>query len=40
MLHFVSVCCLVCELGHDGSRAAAEVFKGVSVCLRVSVSLI
>lgn len=35
-LYFV----VVCEWGSDGSRAAAEVFKGVCMCLHVSVSLI
>lgn len=37
---YVSAFCLVCEWGNDGSRAAAEVFKGVCMCLRASVSLI
>lgn len=36
VLQFVSVFCLVSEWGNDGSRAAAEVFKGVCMCLRVS----
>ena len=38
--HFVCVFYFVCESGHDASRAAAEVFKGVCMCLHVSVSLI
>lgn len=40
IFHCVSVFCLVFEWANDGSRAAAEVFEGVCVCLRVSVSLI
>lgn len=40
MFQCASVFCLVCEWGNDGSGAAAEVFKGVCMCLRASVSLI